>query len=340
MQSRNFSKIVFFSVIGLLISGYVSAKEILFSGKTMGTTYHIKVVSSVDGDTNGLDKKIDMRLEEINQSMSTYIKDSEISRFNEDESGKPFEVTSDFYKVMTVSQELYQLTDGAWDGTINPLVNLWGFGKTKRKQSVPQKDDILKLLENTGFHYIRIIKNNLLIKKNRPSVTLDFASIAKGYGVDQIANVIKNSGVDNFLVEIGGEVYAFGVKENGSNWRVGVNRPDKNASTDQIYKVINLTDRALATSGDYRIFFEIDGLRYSHVIDPRTGYPVKNGVVSVSILADSCMFADGLATAVMVMGHKKGLELVRRLKNTECLIIVREKDGRFTDYFSDVKNSW
>ncbi len=320
---------------GVFICGHGSAKEILILGKTMGTTYHVKVVSRLLKDADGLKVKIDRQLEKINKSMSTFLEDSEISRFNSDQSGKPFEISNDFFSVIADAKKLYELTDSTWDGTVLPLVNLWGFGNSKWNRKVPHNDEVQNLLENTGFSQIKIINEKFIAKEN-PYVSLDFASIAKGYGVDLIAGIIKESGFENFIVEIGGEVYASGIKEDGSYWRVGVNLPDIKASVDQVYRIVNLKNEALATSGDYRNFFEIDGNRYSHVIDPRTGYPVKNGVVSVSILAESCMFADGLATAVMVMGHKKGLELVKKLKNTECLIIVREIDGRFKDYFSDV----
>ena len=149
------------------------------------------------------------------------------------------------------------------------------------------------------------------LSKRNPHVSLDLGSIAKGYGVDQVAEVIRNNGIKNFLVEIGGEVYASGCKIDGGYWLVGINMPDKDALIGDIYKTVRLKNKALATSGDYRNFFEKKGAFYSHVIDPRTGYPVKNGIVSVSVVADDCTFADGLATAIMVAGHEKGLELVR-----------------------------
>lgn len=317
----------------LYFGGCGVRKEVLISGKTMGTTYHIKVVTGYFKNLESLKKKIDMRLEEINRSMSTYIKDSEISRFNtKKNSGEKFDASDDFLHVMIIAENVYKLTDGAWDGTIKPLVDLWGFGVLEKRR-IPPKEEINKLLPDIGFGHIEISSNGYITKR-KASISLDLSSIAKGYGVDQIAELIRINGIENFLVEIGGEVYASGFRKDGKQWRVGINRPNKDAPYDQVYKILSLHDNALATSGDYRNFFEMDGRRYSHVLDPRTGYPVINRVVSVSIIADTCTFADGLATAIMVLGHEKGLELVNRLDGVECLIIVEKKDGTLIDFYS------
>ena len=308
--------------------------EHLIQGRTMGTIYRVKVVSSASGEIPGLKEKIERRLGEINRSMSTYMPDSEISRFNSfQQTGVKFKISDDFYQVMRVAEKVYQLSDGAWDGTINPLVDLWGFGREGIKTVIPDQTEIRRLRESVGFHYIEIMAPGYLIKK-MPQITLDLSSIAKGYGVDAVAAVLRDDGFENFLVEIGGEIVAAGLRKDGGQWRIGINRPQKNAAINSVYKVVNLQDRAFATSGDYRIFFEIDGVRYSHVINPRTGYPVTNGVVSVSVLAADCTLADGLATAIMVMGHQKGLALINRLKGVEGLIIVEEPDGSLRDFFS------
>ena len=304
----------------------------IITGNTMGTTYRVKLFSSSFNNISILKNKIKQRLDEINQSMSTYIDESEISRFNRSgTAGKKFYISDDFYNVIRVAEKIYHITGGAWDGTVKPLVHLWGFDGSQYARSVPEQTLIEKIVLQTGFNKIKI-SDKKFIAKNETQVTLDFASIAKGYGVDQIAQLIKKHGISNFIVEIGGEVYASGFKENGQTWKVGINDPEKNAGVNKVYEKLSLKNRALATSGDYRQFFEIDGTRYSHVIDPRTGYPVKNGVVSVSILADKCVLADGLATAVMVMGWKKGLKLVNSLDGVECLIVTREDDGLFTDH--------
>lgn len=318
----------------LVIVGCGSKQEVLLSGQTMGTTYHITLVAA-HLKPKDLKTKIDMRLDAINQSMSTYRKDSEISRFNDlKNTGEKFHVSGDFWQVMTVARKIYQLTDGAWDGTVWPLVNLWGFGNTPNAFRIPEKSDIQALLAEMGFHRIGFAPDRHLTK-HKAALSLDLASIAKGYAVDQVADLIRKEGVDNFLVEIGGEVFASGVRKDGNCWRIGINQPLKNAPIDQVYKVVNLQDKAFATSGDYRIFYEIDGRRFAHIIDPRTGYPATSGVVSASIVAGNCTFADGLATALVVLGPAKGLGLVNRLADVECLIIVQKSDGTLVNYYSD-----
>ncbi|MEA3414773.1 MAG: FAD:protein FMN transferase [Thermodesulfobacteriota bacterium] len=315
-------------------AGYGVAQETLISGKTMGTTYHVKVVTGYSIKSKKLNEKIDNRLEEINQSMSTFIKGSEISRFNRlSLVGERFYASDDFLHVMIVAKNLYKLSNGAWDGTIMPIVNLWGFGDKEKKGNIPKKKEISRLLPEICFKHIDIVENRYLVKRKAP-ISVDLASIAKGYAVDQIADLIRTSGIQNFIVEIGGEVYASGFRQDGKPWKVGINRPDKDAPFDHAYKVVLLHNRALATSGDYRNFFEIYGRSYSHIFDPKTGYPVSNRVVSASVLADKCAFADGLATALMVMGAEKGLRLVNTIDGVECLTVVEEKDGSLTDHCS------
>jgi thiamine biosynthesis lipoprotein len=326
--------IIVFSVLFALTGVCEARQEHLIQGRTMGTTYHIKVISGVSGGVNGLKEKIDARLDAINQVFSTYIKDSEISRFNGlSTAGEKFQVSDDFMQVMRVARKIYRISEGAWDGTVNPLVDLWSFGPTKRVPQMPPASEIQTLLLKIGFDRIQIIDPNFLVK-NLAAVTLDLNSIAKGFAVDEVSRLISAAGFENYLVEIGGEVYAAGVRPDGKNWRVGINRPQKDAAFNEVYKAVSIYNQAFATSGDYRNFFEIDGVRYSHVIDPRTGYPVSNGMVSVSIIADNCTLADGLATAIMVMGAEKGIALVNRLENVECFIIVEKSDGRLVDLYS------
>ena len=326
-------KIVVAVLSFFILAGCNLKKETLITGKTMGTTYHIKVVSLFYKDTEGLKGKIENRLKDINKSMSTFSKESEITRFNTFDSEEKFAVSADFLEVMNTARKIYELSGGAWDGTVYPLVELWGFGPKERNGGIPDKKDIEKVLINVGFDKIKISESGYLVKRN-PSVSLDLASIAKGYGVDEIADVIRKEGIDDFLVEIGGEVYASGLRKDGGHWRVGINRPDKDALFDEVYKTMMLKNKGLATSGDYRNYFEKEKAVYTHVLDPKTGYPVTNGVVSVSVIADNCTFADGLATAIMVMGHKKGLELADKIPGIECFIVVREKDGKFAEYSS------
>jgi len=319
----------------IILAGCRLQREVLMDGYTMGTTYHIKVVAGYFDRISGLKEKIDRRLKEINDSMSTYEADSEISRFNSAQNtDERIAVSEDFFKVITAAEKLYRLTDGAWDGTIKPLVDLWGFGSPSVQKKIPMKADIDRLLSEVGFNHIEIWDSRH-IRKKKAALSLDLNSIAKGYAVDRVAAVIRENGIENFLVEIGGEVYASGTKKDRQPWRVGINRPLKDAPASQVYRAVALQNLALATSGDYRNFFEIEGRRYSHVLNPQTGYPVDNSVVSASVMADTCMFADGLATALMVMGPGKGLELVGRLDQVEAMIVIEQAQGRLVDYFSN-----
>ncbi len=321
-------------LVMVLFIGCSRQREIRISGRTMGTTYHVTVIGGYLVSVAKLKKAIDARLEAINASMSTYRPESEISRFNAlKQAGTAFPVGEDFYRVAAFSRQLFEITAGAWDGTIDPLVDLWGFGRSGRPAKIPATREIRVRLDHVGFDLIDTSQEGALIKRD-PKVTLDLASVAKGYGVDAVAALIREQGFTDFLVEVGGEVYAAGVRLDGRRWRIGINRPEAGAPVNQVYKVVTLQDRAFATSGDYRIFFEQDGVRFSHVIDPRTGRPVNNGVVSVSVTAATCARADGLATALMVMGVEDGLKLIDSLDDTECLIVVRDPEGNLVDHFS------
>ncbi len=331
---NKFLSIILVLVTLVLPTSSDANREHLIAGRTMGTTYHIQVVTDAAEKVNGLKEKIDRRLDAINQVFSTYIKDSEISRFNAfGVAGEKFAVSDDFMQVMRAAGRIYRLSEGAWDGSVHSLVDLWGFGPTQRQPQKPPAAEIKALMQTIGFDRIRVAEPNFLVK-NLASVTLDLNSIAKGFAVDQVSKLAAAAGFTNYLVEIGGEVYAAGVRTDGQNWRVGINRPQKDAAFNEVYKAVSIANQAFATSGDYRNFFEIDGVRYSHVIDPRSGYPVSNGVVSVSVIADNCTLADGLATAVMVMGTEKGIQLVNRLDNVECFIVVEKSDGRLLDFYS------
>ena len=332
---NKFTQVLAISVILLFAPAICSAKqEHLIQGRTMGTTYHVKIVTGDNQSLGRLKDKIDARLVKINNSMSTYKKDSEISRFNElKQTDRAFEISDDFYRVMRTARTIFELSEGAWDGTVNPLVDLWGFGRAGRQVAAPQKQKIAALMPEIGFGNIQILPNRTLVKKNK-LVTLDLSSIAKGYGVDQVAQIIHEFGFNDYLVEIGGEIFASGKRTDGNLWRVGINRPRKDAAFDDVYKIVDLNNQGFATSGDYRNFFEVDGIRYAHVIDPRSGYPTSNGVVSVSIIADSCTLADGLATAVMVMGAEKGMDLINRLERVEGLIIIEKTNGSLDAYYS------
>nr|MCU0539772.1 FAD:protein FMN transferase [Desulfobacterales bacterium] len=306
----------------------------LIEGRTMGTTYHVKVVAGSAAAVKGTKDKIERRLEEINRSMSPYLPESEISRFNRfRETGAEFPVSTDFLRVMQAAAQVYAMTGGAWDGTVNPLVDLWGFGRGGRRDRAPAPEAIAALMAEVGFDAIEIREHGALVKR-RGDVSLDLSSIAKGYGVDAVAEVLRRSGFTDFLVEIGGETAASGKRSDGKPWRVGISRPAPDARVDDLHAVIALRDQALATSGDYRNFFIHNGVRYAHIIDPRTGYPVSSHVVSASVLAPDCTLADGLATALIVMGAERGLALIERTEGVEGLIVVEKPDGSLENHAS------
>jgi thiamine biosynthesis lipoprotein len=323
-------------LLGLICSASPAAaqQELLITGRTMGTRYQIKVVAHNEQKLPLLKQRVDQRLEQINQSMSTYRPHSEISRFNAmQQKEKPFAVSDDFLKVMQAGRHIHRISQGAWDGTIRPLVVLWGFAQDDPIDGLPPEQAIRRAKQQVDFNAIEIVPDGHL-KKCRAGVTVDLASIAKGYGVDQVAALLSGMGFTQYLVEIGGEVYAAGRRADGKAWRIGINRPRKGGPADAVYRVVALQDQAMATSGDYRNFIFIDGRSYSHIIDPRTGRPVSNGVVSASVIAAGCTLADGLATALMVMGPKPGLALLNRLDGVEGLIIVRKPDGTLVNHWS------
>ncbi|SLM27518.1 Thiamine biosynthesis lipoprotein ApbE [Desulfamplus magnetovallimortis] len=316
----------------------------------MGTTYHIKVVIPI-ADTNGylpshikakkeIKEGIDAKLKAVNQSMSVYSKSSEISAFNKASKNEITEISRDFAYVMSIGERLYTITNGAWDATLKPLVDLWGFGTERQLKRLPSPETVKERLSHTGFNHISLSgnKNQMtsgpILEKKLDGITLDLGSIAKGFGVDAVSEMLIKNGYENFLVEIGGEVAAHGVKKPSTPWMVGVTRPDKGGNPNAIYASFELKNRALATSGDYRNFIELEGKTYSHIINPVTGYPVSNGVVSASVISDNCTFADGLATALMVMGAEKGVELVNSIEGTECLIVTRDTNGKLKDHIS------
>ena len=329
---------IFFSqILSIYDLGYCFEKKIKYFGNTMGTVYNITAFVPSKLNSTVLEKKISRKLDIINKSMSAFLNESEINKFNRIKDTKTlFYASVDFYNVMLAAKNIYDITNGAWDGTVNPLVALWGFRKNTHKVSIPSFNKIKNTLLNIGFSNFQFkgqFKNWGILQKKNSSVTVDLASIAKGYGVDEIIQLLTKNNVQNCIVEIGGEVSCRGTKQNKELWKVGINFPSIDAGTNQIYKIVLLSNMAMATSGNYRNFFKLNGRLYSHILNPKTGWPVDNNVVSVSVIAKSCSMADGLATAIVILGKQKGIKLVDNIDNTECLIIT-QKDGIFLNHFS------
>ncbi|EOX3345323.1 FAD:protein FMN transferase [Vibrio cholerae] len=314
----------------LLLAGCEKpAEQVHLSGPTMGTTYNVKYIQQpgiVDSKT--LQTEIDRLLEEVNDQMSTYRKDSELSRFNQHTSSEPFAVSTQTLTVVKEAIRLNGLTEGALDVTVGPLVNLWGFGPEARPDVVPTDEELNARRAITGIEHLTIEGNTL--SKDIPELYVDLSTIAKGWGVDVVADYLQSQGIENYMVEIGGEIRLKGLNRDGVPWRIAIEKP----SVDQrsVQEIIEPGDYAIATSGDYRNYFEQDGVPYSHIIDPTTGRPINNRVVSVTVLDKSCMTADGLATGLMVMGEERGMA-VAEANQIPVLMIVKTDDG-FKEYAS------
>lgn len=313
----------------LLISFFVSGctkkiESFTLTGETMGTSYHITVVVPANHsieDFAGLDALIDTALVKINQLMSTYISDSELSLFNQLPKNQWYSVSPETFAVIDYSLYLSSFSQGKFDVTVSPLINLWGFGAQART-NFPSDDDIIQAKQFVGWQSLLLDKENLRIKKEKP-LSVDLSAIAKGYGVDHIALLLEEQGIHHYLVEIGGEIRVKGKNKAQQLWRIGVESPSFYQSGVQ--EIIQLDNQAIATSGDYRNFFERDGVRYSHTIDPETGEPVIHNIASITVLDDSAMKADGLATAFMVMGEERALALATE-HNIPIYILLYKND--------------
>ncbi len=294
------------------------------SGETMGTTYTVKVF---DGPQLGSDLKfaIDAELRKVNDQMSTYLKSSEISRFNDSQSTEWFPVSSDTATVVSFAQQLSKTTRGAFDVTVGPLVNVWSFGPDPKTGRVPSDADLTVIRQSIGYQKLNVRLDPPAIRKSVPDLEIDLSAIAKGHGVDRIVELLNRKGAENVFVEIGGEVRTTGSK-GGDPWKVGIQMPDAAKDAVMIAHAMDAAGKSMATSGDYRIFFEVDGKRYSHTIDPRTGKPVEHDLASVTVVADSCMKADAWATAINVLGGKDGLKLAEQ-ESIDVLLVNRTDDG-------------
>ena len=295
------------------------------TGMTMGTLYSVKVDRLPEKMTaDQLKTEIDAELERLNDLMSTYRPESEVSRFSKSTETGWFEVSPETATVVAESLRISRLSGGAFDITVAPLVELWNFGPNAGEFRIPPDEEILAAQERVGFASVEVRLDPPALRKSRPDVTLDLSAIAKGFGVDQIAGYLLQKGVGGYMVEIGGETRTYGTKQDGTPWRIGIQKPV--AHELALQKTIEPGDRALATSGDYRNFFEKDGRRYSHTIDPRTGHPIEFHLASVSVVTEMCMTADALATAITVLGPDAGYDLAVE-QNLAALLIVRTNDG-------------
>ena len=304
----------------------------------MGTWYHIRAWSSHPVKFKG--KRISLEqalshavsaLSHIDALMSTYKPDSELSRFNSRKTTEPVPISDDLCAVLQIALEASRESDGAFDVTVGPLVNAWGFGPPGRPIKEPSKQMLSHIREFVGYQKLILDVHKKTLQKTDPRVYCDLSAVAKGYGVDKAAEALEQLGIQNYLVEVGGEVRTLGVNESGKPWRIGIEKPDVLGQVAQ--EIVPMSGLSMATSGDYRNYYEENGIRISHTIDPKTGQPVHHHLASVSVIDHSCARADAYATTLMVLGPDKGMQLAEKL-SLPVLFLVRVKKGVFECRYS------
>ena len=329
-------------IIGLGVLMYVrdpaGPEHIHWTGRTMGTTYDIKIAHSPlsEVDARRLILLIDQYLRQINDEMSTYIADSEISRFNRSSTTSSIPVSASFAQVTAASLTWANRSGGAFNPTLDPLINLWGFGHDRwRAGNPPTEEEIAAALARVDYSGIEV-PDEFHLRKSDPELQLNLNAIAKGYAVDGVAGLIAAAGATNYYVEIGGDLVVSGVNPFDEPWRIGIELPDPDALPgERLHGVAHLSQGALAGSGDYRNFVLTDeGEFYAHILDPRTGRPTRHSLASVSVYASSCMAADAVATALIVKGAEAGLTWVETLPGIEAIFFIRHPAGQDEVLFS------
>ena len=298
----------------------------VFDGASMGTTWAVRVVTGgpwPQAERDRVGAEIQAVLDDVESKMSHYEASSELSRFNRARTTGPFPVSADTFEVFREARRLGELTGGALDVTVGPLVSAWGFGPVEPERLPPDDELLSRLRGHVGYARIELDAAASTLRKTDPAVEGDLSAVAKGYGVDRVAGVLHEAGLRRFLVEVGGEIVAAGVNQLNRPWRIGIESPGAGGG---IQRVVPLRDRAMATSGDYRNRREVEGRWVSHTIDPRTGRPVEHRLASVSVVADRCATADGLATALEVLGPEDGHALAVE-QGWAALFLIRDDDG-------------
>ena len=301
------------------------------TGETMGTFYHVTLSATETCEQpEQLKQEIEDRLQILNWQMSTYLPKSEISEFNRSDSLDWFLVSTEFAEVVAQALIIAKQTQGSFDPTVAPLVNLWHFGSGESSLTIPDEEMIQQAKEKTGYQKLEVRLSPPAIRKQISDLQLDLSAIAKGDAVDRVASLLTEKGYQNFLVNIGGEAVARGEKEKGRLWRMGIEKPIE--FTREIMEIVDLENLAMATSGDYRNFFIVDGEKFSHTISPFTGKPQKHSLRSVSVIAKSCSQADAYATAMMVLGTQQAKTFAQ--KHHLDIFLIYEQDGKLVNYQS------
>ncbi len=301
----------------------LAATEIVIKGEAQGTTYTVKYL--VEDYEEGLKERFDQLLNEIDLSMSTYVPNSKISRLNV---GDTVELDDLFLSVYKLSYNINIETEGAFDPTIGPLIKAWGFDFAN-----PQKMNsviVASLLESSGFDQF-VVKGKQMYRTN-DAARINFNAVAQGYSVDVMAKMLEQMEIENYYIELGGELKVKGKNKFGYWWVIGIDRPDGKNLERNLAQRISLENSAMATSGNYRNFYEMDGKRYSHTLNPKTGYPAENSLLSATVITNDCGTADALATAFMVMGREKSISYLEQHPNAKAYLISSSKNGEFETY--------
>jgi len=303
------------------------SEPIKVEGKTMGTTYH---VTYFDKKNRDFKSAIDSLLVVVNKSINNYDSTSEVSRFNRSKAGIAINLPY-FFPPIEKAKEIFQASNGAFDPTVMPLVNAWGFGAGK--QINPDSAQIDSIKTFVGFEKVRFTKDS--IWKSEPRVQLDFGGIGQGYGADVITDFLRAKGISNMLVELGGEGMAVGKNiKTGKSWEIGILDPNSTYENQFFKAYISLKDKSFTTSGNYFNYRQIDGKKYSHTIDPDTGFPAQHAILSASIFATDCTTADAWGTAMMVMGHEKAIELVKKHPELDVLLMYSNAAGKVETFMT------
>lgn len=337
--SHNYRRPAFYLLLvgSLLLSGCSRTEEnymFMFDGMTMGTTYSIKLVKKNNllvVDT--LPHEIKDILNSVDSVMSTWRKDSELSYVNNRAAGEWITVSPDLLFILNMALSISEETDGAFDITVDPLIELWGFSSNKPVNAIPDEQTVKNIMQHVGYENIIIKSESGVIKKKMP-VRLNLSAIAKGFAVDKIADYLDKKGIESYLIEVGGELRFKGNKPDGTEWKIAIETPSIQGR--QPHRVISISDHAIATSGDYRNYYEIKGQRYSHTIDPVTGFPIKHNLASVTIIDKNTAYADALATAIMVMGVERGYQFCK-LNKIPAYFIIKKDDKFISRYTRQMK---
>ena len=307
-------------------------EELRLAGRAQGTTYHIRAYRPTPGAPTAaeVERGVAQELDGIDRLMSSWRDDSEIERFNAAPAGVAFPLSAENADLLARSREIWRLTDGAFDPALGAVIRLWGFGGAPKRTSLPAATDVEAALGDSGFDHL-LLKDRT-VSKDRPGLRVDLNGIAQGYTVDRVFGLLEAAGYSGALVEIGGEVRVGEPPPGETTWRIGIDSPDPAAEGSRV-ATLALTHAAVSTSGTYRSGFVVDGVEYSHILDPRDGRPIRNGMVLAAVVAPDATTTDGLDTALMVLGPEKSLALIATLPGVDCLLLAR-RNGALLEFRS------